>query len=53
MIAQANGENRRWAAYAIGGALLAALGTKLGEWAVERLRKKVGDPTLQTKEATP
>jgi hypothetical protein len=44
MMIEANGENRRWAAYAIGGAVLAALGTKLGEWAVEELRKRAGRP---------
>jgi len=38
----ANGENRKWAAYMVGGAILTALGTKLGEWAVAELRRKYG-----------
>ena len=39
---QADGENRRWAAYMIGGAILTAVGTKLGERAVAELRRKYG-----------
>ena len=41
---QANGENRRWIAFTVGAAVLGALGTKLGEWLVEELRRKAGRP---------
>jgi hypothetical protein len=36
----ANGENRRYLAFMFGVAFVSAVGTKLGEWAVERLRNK-------------
>jgi len=48
VIAQANGENRRYLALAFGAAAVAAVGTKLGEWAVERLRRTIGDPPRPT-----
>jgi hypothetical protein len=35
----ANGENRRYFAYAFASAFVAAIGTKLGEWVVERIRE--------------
>lgn len=41
---QANGENRRYIALAFATAVAAAMGTKLGEWAVERARKAAKDP---------
>jgi hypothetical protein len=40
----ANGENRKELALAFGAALCVALGTKLGEWAVERVRVAAKDP---------
>lgn len=40
MMVEANGETRRWAAFAFAGALIGAVGTKLGEWAVERVRQR-------------
>ena len=40
----ANGENRRYLALAFGCALATAVGTKVGEWTVERVRKLAKDP---------
>lgn len=46
MMIEANGENRRWAAFTIVGAVLAAIGTKAGEWAIAELRSRYGkDPS--------
>lgn len=36
---RANGDNRRYLALSFVAAFAAALGTKLGEWAIERLRE--------------
>ena len=41
---QANGENRKYIALAFVAAFVAALGTKLGEWAIERIKKAIHDP---------
>ena len=38
----ANGETRRWVAFTFASAALAAVGTKLGEWAVDALRRRYG-----------
>lgn len=38
----ANGENRRWVASVVGYALLAAVGTKLGEWVIAELQHRYG-----------
>lgn len=39
---RANGENRKALALAFGCALVAAVGTELGKWAIERLRNTLG-----------
>ena len=44
MIAAA-GEDRRYIAVTFAACFVAALGTKLGEWAVERVRVVAKDPT--------
>src|SRR4051812_37395760 len=41
MIVQANGENRKRLALGFAAALVAAVGTKLGEWVVEGMRGQV------------
>jgi len=48
----ANGENRRYLALAFGGALLAAVGTKLGEWGIEEIRKFTKRPAETTEKTT-
>lgn len=40
----ANGENRKLAAQTLLYGVALAVGTKVGEWAIERLRKGLRDP---------
>lgn len=52
LASNANGQNRERAAWILAGALLTAVATKLGEWAVEEVRRRVKDKS-EKKEGLP
>jgi hypothetical protein len=53
MMIEANGENRKAVAMAFATAIAVGVGTKLAEWAVERVRACAKDPKPPEAKAEP